>query len=244
MKYEFYNATSSNIHSKSVLVGSPFKPYHHEPAMMRSEYKYHYVEIPVSKIVECVNNLSNLNIPRAWAHWSEAKDNQNNYKTSYNINLKNIAIAPSEDVATYYMSQKEPSMISDDRKGEVIIDTIMQKYILIVQHGLCGIRSYQTDKLLIPCMYGDIIYLGEGIFAVQKGKSYALINEKGEYITKFVYDKISTRRIPDSDEFSGVAFMIHDRFQYGGMAHIYTYDQYNLNRDGSGYQPRKYKGSL
>ena len=244
LKYEFYNATSSNIHTKSVLVGSPFKPYHHEPAMGRHEYKYQYVEIPVSKIAECVNNLTDLNIPRAWASWAKAKDNQNNYKTTYNINLNEIAIAPSVDVATYYMSSKEPSMIFDDRKGEIIIDTIMQKYILTVQHGLCGIRSYQTDKLLIPCMYGDIIYLGEGIFAVQKGKSYALINEDGEYITEFVYDKISTQRNSDSDEFSGRACMIKDRYQYGGWAHRYIYDYYDLNRDGSGYQSRKYKGNI
>ena len=244
LKYEFYNATSSNIHTKSVLVGSPFKPYHNEPAMGRHEYKYQYVEIPVSKIVECVNNLTDLNIPRAWAHWAKAKDNQNNYNTTYKINLKNTAIAPSEDVATYYISQKEPSMISDDRKGEVIIDTIMQKYIVIVQHGLCGIRSYQTDKLLIPCMYNDIIYLGKGIFAVHKCKSYALINDNREYITEFIYDKISTMRTPDSDEFSGIAYMIRDRYQYGGWAHRYIYDQYNLDRDGSGYQPRKYKGYI
>ena len=51
-------------------------------------------------------------------------------------------------------------------------------------------------------------------------------------------------RTPDSDEFSGIAYMIRDRYQYGGWAHRYIYDQYNLDRDGRGYQPRKYKGYI
>ena len=93
-------------------------------------------------------------------------------------------------------------------------------------------------------MYVQWYYLGEGIFAVHKCKSYALINDNGKYITEFIYDKISTMRTPDSDEFSGIAYMIRDRYQYGGWAHRYIYDHYNLDRDGSGYQPRKYKGYI
>lgn len=223
LNYKFEFATSVNKDTESILIGVPFLPYMRDPANYQFT-KYQYQEIPLSILKSSVGHQKDLNIPKSYRYWGDYKykDNADIYSESYNLS---IPIEGYHHKYFKYSSNKIPASYSDHSKIETIKDTIANQYVIVIQHGLCGIRNTESSSFLIPCMFEDIKELGHGKIGVKRYK-WAILDKSGKYLTDFIFDKIEGI-LNDNDTFAKVS-KIDYRLDYG-PSWKYVFKTYSLS---------------
>lgn len=188
LDYCFYFASSANKQKQAVLLGTPYIPYglHYNHRLDR--VKWQYKEVTISNLLLHDGQQKELGVPQ-FLHWSEAKENSATFADLYALNYK----FPTCYVDYYYSREyeiKKTKQITDLKEHEQIIDTVSGLFEIVCQHGLSGIRSIESGKLLVPCMFGDVVYIGKDKFAVEHNEKWAIVDTSMRYLTDFTYDKI------------------------------------------------------
>ena len=107
-------------------------------------------------------------------------------------------------------------VINHDKMIEQVVDSIEDKYIIVCQHGLCGVRNANSGEILIPCAFGDVVWIGKDKFAVEYNRKWAIYNSQMENLSGFVCDKIKPldgKYITDTEHWVAIG-EIESRFTY------------------------------
>ena len=223
LNYSFYFASSANKERASVLLGTPFIPYGLSYSKRLDKLKWQYKEVKIIDLLSNSGLQDKLNLPTPYDDWGKTKDNAVMFSDFYTLSDK----LPTCYVRDYYKQNYELTGIKkweDLKENEHLVKTVSDVFNVVCQHGLCGIRNSITGKLLIPCAFGDIIYLGKDKFAVEYHQKWAVVDSRMNYITRFVYDKIKpTNRKEDITDSAHWIYV-------GNVESTYTYEwghQYN-----------------
>lgn len=230
LKYAFFFASSIKPNGK-ILIGVPFYPYTHEPIHRLDEVKCQYIEFDFDTLIKHNGNQVHLNLPQPYLPWSKAKNNGAEYRIRYNLEI------PIHDIDGYvhryassdfykFKSQCFPKKFIDHIRIESKIDTVNNKYIYVCQHGLTGIRDFKSQKLIIPCMFTDVVVLGGNYFGVRRDSKWAIIDKTGKYLTDYIFDDISGRI--EDNEFFAIVYKIKETLYYGSREK-YIYSSYSVS---------------
>ena len=226
LDYSFYFASSANKQRKSVLLGNPFIPYGLHNTRRLDRVKWQYKEVPIKDLILYSGNQENLDVPKSLLNWGNAVDNASSYTNTYNLKEKFIG-----GKEFYSFNKPFPGIESAvDLKGnEQVLEKCNDKYSIICQHGLCGVRDSITGKLIIPCAFGDLVYLGKDKFAVEYNKKWAILDDKMMFLTDFVFDKIQpTGRNEANSEHWVLTGTIKEKYTYE-WGYEYTFKWISLD---------------
>lgn len=225
LNFSFDFATDVNEESKSILIGVPFVPYLPYPAMYEHT-KYQFQEISLEKLLKCIGRQQELNIPTSYMHWGDyqEKDNAERYKQRFNLSM------PLKDFHKNYFqfsTNNVTANLSNHDEIETKNDTLINNYIIVVQHGLCGIKNARINSFHIPCMFEDIKVLGKNKIGVKRGR-WAIMEISGNYLTDFIFDKVEG--VFNDDEIFAMASKIHDCYIYDSSWR-YNFKTYSLSEE-------------
>ena len=215
LKYCFYFASSANKMKSSVLLGVSFIPYGLYNEGRLDRVKWQYKEISIHDLLLHDGYQDGLGIPTHRLYWQIAKDNADFFSRKYNL---------SDKFSTYYVRDyyyriddiDDGFFINDDKMIEQVVDSIEDKYIIVCQHGLCGVRNANSGEILIPCAFGDVVWIGKDKFAVEYNRKWAIYNSQMENLSGFVCDKIKPldgKYITDTEHWVAIG-EIESRFTY------------------------------
>lgn len=225
LDYSFYFASSANKERASVLIGVPFIPYGIANSNRLDKVKWQYKEIRISDLLVHSGHQDELNLRIPFEDWGSAKDNTARFAASYKLTYKFSTCY----VRDYYMHKEDLVNFkekTDDKEHEFKEEMISDAFCVVCQHGLCGVRDVKSGNLLIPCAFGDVVYLGKDKFAVEYKEKWAIVNSQMKYLTDFIYDKVKT-----TGRESDISDLEHWIFT-GTVKDTYTYEwgyKYNYN---------------